>query len=762
MRTLAILAFSFAVGTLTAALEPKGGWWLPAAAVLLALAVAAFFLRKRLGDKGRRALICASLAASLLYFTGYQHWVQQPVLDKCGQELPFSGVVCGEAWETDYGARVTIRLDGHPFAKAVLYGDETLLTLEPGDTVSGTARWNDAAQVADTRLTTFTSKGIYALLYARGELDVTAGSSNSLRWLPQRAGLAFQEKIRAIWDDPRTAGIISAELTGSKYDIADEDYLVMRGAGLAHLFAVSGLHCAFLVTLLALLLPRSRRRLFCGVTICVLLFYMNMVGLSPSVVRACIMQIALLLAPLFRRDSDSFTSLGMALLVILLGNPFAAASISFQLSFAATFGIVILSGRLYRLFFDWYQGKNKHVRRVLAFAGANLAVSLSATICTVPLVAYYFNTLSLVSPLANLLAVPVAGYGFMASFVTVLAGFVWLPAARVLGWAAYGLIHAVLWIAWALTRWRYHAVYFDNHYLRLWMVGTYLSFSLCAAVKKWRKRKYLIALLATVLTLALAIWSNTLVYRAGNMNVAVLDVGQGESVALYFEGQAILVDCGSSNSYIDAGAVAADQLSAMGIHRLKAVAVTHFHADHTNGLYTLLSRIPVDTLYLPDIEDEYGVRERLLEAAEQYDIQVEWVRRTTLAAAGDMVVTLYPPVGEGDMNEQGLSVLGSAHDFDVLITGDMKDTTERALLEKYPIPDIEVLVVGHHGSKYSSCREFLAATRPEIAVISAGRNSYGHPASETLERLEEAGALVRRTDREGTITIHGGDEHGGT
>ena len=241
MRTLAILAFSFAVGTLAAALEPKGGWWLPAAAVLLALAVAAFFLRKRLGDKGRRALICASLAASLLYFTGYQHWVQQPVLDKCGQELPFSGVVCGEAWKTDYGARVTIRLDGHPFAKAVLYGDETLLTLEPGDTVSGTARWNDAAQVADTRLTTFTSKGIYALLYARGELDVTAGSSNSLRWLPQRAGLAFQEKIRAIWDDPRTAGIISAELTGSKYDIADEDYLVMRGAGLAHLFAVSGL-----------------------------------------------------------------------------------------------------------------------------------------------------------------------------------------------------------------------------------------------------------------------------------------------------------------------------------------------------------------------------------------------------------------------------------------------------------------------------------------------------------------------------------------
>ena len=115
------------------------------------------------------------------------------------------------------------------------------------------------------------------------------------------------------------------------------------------------------------------------------------------------------------------------------------------------------------------------------------------------------------------------------------------------------------------------------------------------------------------------------------------------------------------------------------------------------------------------------------------------------------------------MNEQGLSVLASANDFDVLITGDMKDDTERALIAKYPIPDIEVLVVGHHGSRYSSCREFLAATRPEIAIISVGHNSYGHPADETIKRLLEAGAAVRRTDREGSITIHGGEEpHGGT
>lgn len=761
MRVLANIAFAFAAGTLASALLPVSGWQLYGAAVLAVLAVVLWLLGRRWPDGGRRVLLCVSLAVSLVYFAGYQRLVQQPVLENCGQELPFSGVVCDTPEATDYGAKVTLRLEGYPGAKAVLYGEEALLTLEVGNRLSGTAQWNDAGQIDETRLTTFTSRGVYALLYARGQVTAEAGTADSLRWLPQRAGRAFQEKIRQIWDDPRTAGFVAAELTGDKYDISDEDYAVMRGAGLAHLFAVSGLHCAFLLTLLSLLLPQHRRRLFCGVSIAVMVFYMCMVGMTPSVVRACIMQSFLLLAPLFRRDSDALTSLGAALLVILLANPFAAASVSLQLSFAATFGIVVLSGRLYGLLFGWYQGKNRHLRRCLSFLCANLSVSVSAMICTVPLTAYYFNTLSLVSPLAGLLAVPVAGYSFMASFVTVLVGFVWLPAARLLGWAAWGLIHAVLWMAWGMTRWRYHAVYFDNHYLHLWMAGSYLLFGLCAAVKRWRRRKYLLAALLTVATLLLAIWGNTLFFRGGDISVTALDVGQGESVALYSGREAMLVDCGSANSYIDAGATAADWLSSAGFHRLTALVVTHFHADHTNGLYTLLARMEVDTMYLPDIEDEYGVRERLVALAEDYGIAVVWVRDTVQLSVGEITTTLYPPVGQGDMNEQGLSVLSSVNDFDVLITGDMKDSTERALLTRYALPDVEVLVAGHHGSRYSSCQEFLETVRPEIAIISVGDNSYGHPTEEAMARMQAVGAAVRRTDLEGSITIHGGDPHGG-
>ena len=126
---------------------------------------------------------------------------------------------------------------------------------------------------------------------------------------------------------------------------------------------------------------------------------------------------------------------------------------------------------------------------------------------------------------------------------------------------------------------------------------------------------------------------------------------------------------------------------------------------------------------------------------------------------GGAVLSLYPPVGEGDLNEQGLTALCSAGDFDVLITGDMAGSTERKLVGQYDLPDIEVLMVGHHGSRYSSSQELLQAVRPETAIISVGDNSYGHPTQEAMDRLSQAGAEIYRTDRQGNIlvTVHGGD-----
>ena len=757
MRVLATIGFSFSAGVFLAALLPWNGWQLYAAGGVLLLALAWLFAARKQKYFRRGLLILLPLAVSLAYFAGYDHLVRQPIENRCGAASDFTATVCDWPQATERGARVTVELEGYRRARAVLYGEAELLAARPGDTVTGTAQWQSAAHFDSDDVTHFNARGVYALLYGREDVRLSAGDGDALRWLPQRAGKAFREKVAAIWDDPRVSGFLTAELTGDKSAMDDGDYLAMQETGLAHLFAVSGLHCAFLVTLLALLISR-RQRLLCAVTIPLLLFYMVMVGMSPSVVRACIMQIFLLIAPLFRRGSDPLTSLAAALLVILLCNPFAAASVSLQLSFSATLGMVLLSPRLYKLLTGWYKGKCRPLRAALCFVAANLSATLSAVVFTAPLTAWYFRIFVLVAPLSSLLAVPAAGWSFMAAFVTALLGFVWLPLASLLGWISWALVRYILWIANGMMSWRYHAVYFTNPYLIYWLLFLYAAFIGCAATPDG-KRKYLLASALSVLTLTAAIWVNRQDYQYGVLTALTLDVGQGESVILTSGGETALVDCGSSNSYKDPGGLAADTLHSMGVRELSAVVVTHYHADHTNGLYEVLRRIPVQTIYLPDIEDEYGVRERLVSLAEEKGAQVTYVTKETADTLGDTVLTIYPPVQSGgDLNELGLTALASAGDFDLLITGDMSGSTEKKLVETYALPDIEVLVVSHHGSRYSSNIRFLKAVMPEAAVISVGDNNYGHPSEETLQRLLAVGADIWRTDQQGTIriTVNGG------
>ena len=752
MRILATVALSFAVGCGLSGLLPRDGWQLYAAAAVLLCAFAVLALKKQMGQKAnlrlRLLLILFSLAVSLVYCVGYEALFAAPLVENCGQTLPFTATVADDPMETDTGAKVEVSFG---FCQnAVYYGEKDLLALRPGQTISGNAYWQDAARIRDDEITTFTSRGVYVLLYARGELAVEEGSVGSLRWLPLRAARAVREKVGQIWRDETTAAFVCAMLTGDRSGLSVEDATAMSEAGLSHLFAVSGLHCTFLVSLIGLLIPLGRRRLFAVVSLASLSFYMLMTGLTPSIVRSVIMLAFVLTAPLFRRESDGLTSLSAALLLILIANPFAAASISLQLSFAATAGILLCGERLYRRMMK-LPVEEGLLRRGWSFLAASISSSLGALVFTIPLTAYYFNIFTLLSPLSNLLVVPAAGWAFMVSFLTVLLGFLWLPAAQFAGWVVWVLVRYSLWVARLVMATPGHALYFSNRYLKYWLGYAYAMFGACLLRKG--KRQYVLAALLAALTLALTVWLGTAEYRFGDLGVLTLDVGQGESVLLYSDDAAVLVDCGSSNSYLDAGGIAADQIATMGFDRLHAIVVTHYHADHTNGLPELMARIPADTLYLPRIEDEFGVRDRLVGLAEQYGMAVVYVDESASCSAGQASICLYPPLGEGDLNEQGLTVLCSAGDYDALITGDMAGSTEKKLVERYALPDIELLVVSHHGSKYATSRELLEAVTPETAVISVGDNSYGHPADEALLRLMAANCEIYRTDLQGHILL---------
>ena len=160
-----------------------------------------------------------------------------------------------------------------------------------------------------------------------------------------------------------------------------------------------------------------------------------------------------------------------------------------------------------------------------------------------------------------------------------------------------------------------------------------------------------------------------------------------------------------------------------------------------------------EKLLCPPDGGDTDARAEILAAAEAHGTEVQFITEKTVLSLGESTLTVYPPLGEDSSNERGLVYLLSAGDYDLLITGDIDAEMERLLIERYDLPDIEALVVGHHGSRYSTSAELLDALRPESAFISVGSNSYGHPSDQTMERLTERGITIYRTDLQGDLRL---------
>lgn len=557
----------------------------------------------------------------------------------------------------------------------------------------------------------------------------------------------MQEKIAELYPGD-AAGFMTALLTGDTSLLGDGWGTLLSEAGIYHIMAVSGLHCTFLAAMVLALTGKKRRRLAACAAIPILIFYALLTGARPSVVRACVMLSLVLIAPALNREGDSPTALSFALLLILLQNPFAAASIGLQLSFGAVAGMLWLTPGL-----DAFLRGGKERGRVFRVLSASFSATCGALVFTLPLTAYYFNFLVLVSPLSNLLCLWAVSVIFGAGLVSVLASFVWMAPAALLALVPRGLIAYVMGAVGVLANLPYHALYGTNPFLKYWLVYFYVLFSAAYLSREKIRRKYALAAVLACLSLAATAGMGRLYYTWGTLHVVAVNVGQGSCTVMSSGGRFAMMDCGSMNSRQGAGNDAAEQLLSMGCETLDYLVLSHYDYDHVSGVAELMSRLRVETLLAPDKWDDAGLREWVTETAEGRGAAVEFVTEERTLPLGNSVLTLYPPLGDSGDNDSGLALLCTAGEFDLLVTGDMDAKTEEKLVSAYPLPDIEALIVGHHGSKYSTGGAFLDAVKPEIGVVSAGRNSYGHPSDEVLRRLAESGVAVYRTDRQGSVHI---------
>ena len=391
---------------------------------------------------------------------------------------------------------------------------------------------------------------------------------------------------------------------------------------------------------------------------------------------------------------------------------------------------------------------------------ASLAIAtLAANITTAPLTAHYFFRMSLLALIGNLPITALVSAGIWASVAAALLG--WIPFAAVaVNVVNARVLQAVLDLGSWFAEWPYGATW-----LRPPTWPEMVVYGICTCVVWWvaHRKGLLKGLIFACLVYAnMGVWW-TWFHRPVATEIAFLDVGQGDAAVCRFSsGHTIVVDCGPATESYDAGDwVVVPYLRSRGINRVDAVIVTHSDSDHSGGLAALLRALEVRAVWRNGRDDSSAAFRAIAARAREHDVALRQV------GAGDSVAglgiahmgVLFPPRDSSllaGLSENDCSiVLRVAEQGDTLLfTGDTGERAERIyarVLRRDRGARVDVLKVAHHGSKFSTGDTLLAVIRPRYAVVSVGRNRYGHPARETMERLRTAGVHVLRTDESGTL-----------
>lgn len=614
--------------------------------------------------------------------------------------------------------------------------------------------------------------------------------------------------------DSESAGIVKAMLVADKSTLDKNIKKLYSENGIAHIMAISGVHVAIIgMTLYGFLRKLRIGRLISGTfSIAIIVLYGIMTGMSSSTERAVIMLILSIAAEYFGRKTDAPTSMGFAMIIMVLGNPYVILDAGFQLSFAAITGVTVVAPQLRKLLgmFKRFikeadeKKKQKHkkimsLRKMIIKLIDALVVGIASFITTTPVIIYYYYQFPPYSILINLIVIPLVSLIVGGSILVVLTGLFFTGAAVVMTYPVRLILFGYKYLCIFASGLPGASVLVGH--ISIGMVFVYyLSVVLIFAIlrmirigKTEREGPILYLMLATVLFL-------TVVYEVysydKSLKIVYMDVGQGDGVLLRTSGHGgILIDGGSSSNKRVGEYVMVPVLKYYGVSEVEYAFVSHGDVDHVSGLEYLLneeqSGVHVVNLVLPEYGDQDALQELKSEATANnvniiYMKPGDNITYNHQHAETINIECLYPDeeAGQGVLDTNNLSMIlkttitwdvreadienlnkssDSNASLSLLFVGDAGIAAEKRLIELYgknslgEISDsiaCDILKVGHHGSRNSSGSVFLKRVSAMYGIISCGKdNRYGHPHAETLERLKMADTKYMTTKEHGAIIL---------
>ena len=579
---------------------------------------------------------------------------------------------------------------------------------------------------------------VAALFILEGGLHVIR-ASNLLQRETFKIRQRFSHRSERIAGDSGT--LIPGLVLGDTSRESDEFVSHMRRVGLTHLTAVSGENFAIIAATLLWLsqwfIRRQKLRIL--LTAVVLIAFIFLVRPSPSVLRASVMTGVLLLSKVKGSRADPLASLGFAIGILVLLDPFQALDAGFALSVAATAGILVLSPQVSG--FIQLHGIKEGIADFLA-------IPLSATALCAPIIIAISGQLSLLSIPVNLLVsmvvAPITIGGFIAALLP------WGNLSHLILVAVNPCAHWISWIAREGAQ--FPVLLFPRNLLGIAFVLAGIFF---IAKRKWRLFSI------ELLIVALIFFTQSLAWPGKNWQVVNCDVGQGDALVINLgKRQAIVIDTGPDPDLMQTC------LKDLGITKIPLLVLTHFHADHVGGLAGVMKSAKVESVWVSQMNEPVHEYEEAMKEIGNLPISIvhqgEQIRFTSEFGAGqievmwpsDQKVDFVSLPGDGSaINNSSIALLIRIGAISLFTAGDIEPPAQSAIVEARGLSDVDILKVAHHGSAYQDARLYTEL-HPDIALISVGAgNSYGHPADSTVQGLRGIGARVMRTDIDGAISI---------
>lgn len=777
--TIVILTIAWMIGIWLASLVdwPVAGW-LGTAVPLLPLA---HLLRRQ---QGQVALALAALSA--LAFGGARYTLALPQIDAghvafyndAPADVGIIGVIVKEPDVHDRHANLRVAVEQISFGDGTTYPVEGMVLVRAnrfpevpyGARVGVNGRLETPPEGEEFSYKAYLARqGVHSFV-SQGRVRILAeGQGSPLLHAILALKGQTQEVINRLIPEPEAA-LLSGILLGNDNGIPPDLAQDFRDTGMTHIIAISGFNIAILIAIMVSLAdPFLARRTAVLVAVAGIIIYTILVGAEASVVRAAVMgSLFLFTSRWLGRPNFPYASLFFAGLVMTLFNPMTLWDVGFQLSFTATLGLMLYADP----FTQWTQRRLARVlerpltNQVMGVLSEAVLLTLAAQILTLPLMIGYFRQLSLISLLANAVILPFQPGVMLWGGAAALVGLLWLPLGQPLAWVAWLFLTLTVRLVRAFA-----AVPGAAVPLYLPVAGLIGLYALIAAftwyVKAEREKRTAVAgflqqnlsqrlAFSGSLLLLLLVGGWSLTQPDGRLHVTFFDVGQGDAIFIQTpSGRQVLVDGGNFPSVLN------DQLSRQlpfWDREIDLLVATHPDADHVTGLTGVFSRYRVGRLLTNGQGfNESPIYDAVLAAAETRGTSIQRAQAGQVIEIGDGVrlEALHPgEILTDDRNENSVVLRLVYGDFSLLLTGDADEASERVMLRNGRSLHALVLKAGHHGSNTSTSTPFLEAVRPQIVIVSAGKdNRFGHPNQEVLDRATAVGAIVLRTDELGTIEV---------